>query len=176
MAIAEMRKVILVGQKELREKLIKKLGEKGIFQPVAPSQGENSSFFKLSQVKLASLQENLAKLDTAINFLGKFEDKKFDLGLFPVKAVVRPEQFYSWTKNFPWEDICRECAEMERELERIKEKALELREEYAVILPWRKITFPLEKLRASKYLDFQAAIFPADLKDKLLKKTQDESI
>jgi len=176
MAIAEMRKVILVGQKELREKLIKKLGEKGIFQPVAPSQEENSSFFKPSQVKLTSLQTNLAKLETAINFLGKFEDKKFDLGLFPARVVVRPEQFYSWTKNFPWEDICRECAEMEREFERIKEKVLELREEYAAVLPWRKITFPLEKLRALKYLDFQAAIFSADLKDRILKKTQDEAI
>jgi len=36
MAIAEMRKVLLIGEKEFRERVVKKLGEAGIFQSHSP--------------------------------------------------------------------------------------------------------------------------------------------
>jgi len=174
MAIAEMRKVLLIGEKESKEKIVKKLGEAGIFQPAPFNRKKGSNFFKPSAADTTSLQQTLTKVERAINFLGRFEEKKFDLGLFPSKVIISPKKYSEWIKNFKWEDICKRCAEIEEEVEEIKEKVDSLQEEYKNIIPWRKIFFPLSKLRSFRYLDYQLAILPSEVKTSLQKLVEKE--
>ncbi|MCD6407000.1 V-type ATP synthase subunit I [Candidatus Aerophobetes bacterium] len=175
MAVAEMRKVIFVGEKEVEERFIKKLSEVGIFQPV-PVDKKTLKFLKVPEVKTDSLQNALNKIESAINFLTQFEEKKFDLGLFPSKLIVHPEKWSKWIKDFKWERVCRMCEEIEKDTEKIKEELSSLKEEYTNLLPWRKMTFPLTILKASKYLDCQAGIVPAESKNLILKLTQKKPI
>ncbi len=176
MAIAEMRKVLLTGEKELREKVIKKLREKGIFQPLLLKIEKTPEFFQFPKIETTSLQDVLNKLEQAINFLGKFEEKKkFDLGLFPNKVVVNPQDYSEWVKNFKWDNVCQKCRSLEKEMERIKEETNSLKEEYINLLPWKKISFPLNKLKTSKYLDFQLTILPSETKTSLLELTKKQT-
>lgn len=175
MAIAEMRKVLLIGKKSLREKVVKKLGEAGVFQPVSLNKKESADFFKSPQVNTASLQNSLNRIDRAISFLNRFEEKKFDLGLFPSKIIVSPRKYSKWIRDFKWGKTCKSCSDIEKEIERIKEQTFSLQEEYTNLLPWRKISFPLSRLKTLRYLDFQLGIIPSDTKNLLQKLTKEEA-
>jgi len=176
MAIAEMRKVLFVGEREIKDELVKKLGEAGIFQPVPLGKEKTYQFLKTPEIETNSLQDALTKLESAINFLSRFEEKGFDLGFFPTKIMVNPEEFSQWIKNFKWEDTCNKCSSIETEIEKIKEELSSLKEEYANLLPWRKISFPLSKLKISKYLDFQLGIIPSEMKTLLTKLIKNKPI
>ncbi|RLE14934.1 hypothetical protein DRJ04_01375, partial [Candidatus Aerophobetes bacterium] len=176
MAIAEMRKVLLIGEKEFRERVVKKLGEAGIFQSIPLNREEGLHFLQPPEIKTASLQDALNKLEAAINFLNRFEEKKFDLGLFPAKIMVSPKEYSEWIRNFKWEKICERCSSLENEIEKIKEEISSLQEEYINLLPWRKISFPLSKLKNLRYLDFRIGIIPSEAKSLLLKLVENEAI
>lgn len=176
MAVTEMRKVSLVGEKNLREKLIKKLGEAGIFQSITPEQTSVSDFFTKSEVETDSIEENLIKLEEAINFLERFEDQGFQLGLFPSKVVVDSKDQAQWVKNFKWKDVYEKCRKIENDLTRIDEKSQSLQEEYDNLLPWRKVTCSFSELKKSKYVDFQVGVIPFEAKQSLLELTDKEDI
>jgi len=176
MAIAEMRKVLLIGEATLREKVVKKLQELSIFQSIPPGEDSLSNFFRRSEVKVDFLQDSLSKLEEAINFLNQFEKKKFELGFFPTKILVKPTDYSQWIKSFKWEKVCKRCREIEEEVEKSKEKTLSLREEYLNLLPWKKLSFSLSKLKEARYADFQPAVLPQEAKIPLFKLTQKEAI
>lgn len=175
MAIAEMRKVLLIGEKSLREKVVKKLGEAGVIQPISFDRRSGSNFFKLPEVDTASLQNALNRVERAINFLSRFQERKFDLGLFPSKTMVGEEKYSKWVKSFKWEDICKRCTQIDKETERIKEDTNSLQEEYKSFLPWRKISFPLSRLKTFSHLDYQLGILPSDAKANLQKLVEKEA-
>lgn len=176
MAVARMKKVLLIGEASLREKVIKKLGEVGIFQAVSPEDGSIPKFFQRPEIETTSIQDNLAKLESTINFLRQFEEKKFELGLFPSKVLVKPKEYSEWTKNFKWESVCQSVDEIEMKLEKLKEEENSLYEEHTNLLPWRKLSFALNELKASRYTDIQLGIIPSEAKISLFKMIKDEAI
>ena len=176
MAIAKMRKVLLVGEAGLREDVIKKLADAGIFQSVLPEDGSIPEFFQKTEIKTTSIEENLTKLEATINFLRQFEEKKFELGLFPSKILVKSEEYSEWIKDSNWEKICQNVGEIERKIEKLKEEENSLSEEYTNILPWRKLSFPVNKFKTSKYIDVQLGIIPAEAKTFLSSILKKEAI
>ncbi|MBE0478333.1 V-type ATP synthase subunit I [Candidatus Aerophobetes bacterium] len=175
MAIADMTKVLLIGEKDLRDNVVKKLAEVGIFQPSPLNSKKGPNLFKLSEVKREPLQDNLNKIERAINFLNRFEEKKFDLGLFPSKLIIEQGEYSRWIKNSKWEESCKRCSEIEEEVEKIKEQIGVLQDNYKNLLPWRKISFPLKKLETLKYIAFQLAIIPSEEKDVLQEEAKKQA-
>lgn len=175
MAIAEMRKVLLVGEKKFSEAVVKKLAEAGIFQPISLTPEKDSIFIAPSEVKTTSLHDTLSKIERAINFLNRFDEKKFDLGLFPSKIIVDSKECSEWIRNFKWEAVCERCSEIEVGIERMKEQINSLQEDYKNLLNWRKISFPLHKLEASKYTHFQLIVVPSEEKEILKAATKKEA-
>ena len=147
MAIAEMRKILLIGESSLREKVVKKLQQLGIFQATPPGKESVADFFQKTEVELESLQENLSRLEEGINFLSQFEEKKFELGFFPTRVVVKPADYNNWVKNFNWKRICQKCQKIQEEIEKTKERIFSLREEYLNLSPWRKLPLALKDLK-----------------------------
>ena len=94
MAIAEMRKVFIVGEISSREKTIQQLEKLALFQPEPMDKDLTLSIFKEERVKTQQIEENLSKIDSAINFLSQFEEKKFNLGLFPNKILVQKDKYF----------------------------------------------------------------------------------
>jgi len=172
MAIAEMRKILLIGESSLREKVVKKLQQLGIFQATPPGKESVADFFQKTEVELESLQENLSRLEEGINFLSQFEEKKFELGFFPTRVVVKPADYNNWVKNFNWKRICQKCQKIQEEIEKTKERIFSLREEYLNLSPWRKLPLALKDLKTSKYVEAQPLIIPQESRPLLFKLTE----
>jgi len=109
MAVAEMRKVFIMGEINLREKVIKRLEKLALFQPEPMDKDLTPSVFKKNEIKTQQIEENLSKIGSAIDFLGQFEEKKFDLGLFPNKILVQKDDYLKWTKEFKWDEFYKKC-------------------------------------------------------------------
>lgn len=164
MALSEMRKVYIVGEESLREPLVQKLAELGLFQPEELEQEEINSHFKKREFSTEELEDNLSKLNWTIEYLAQFDEKKMGLGLFPVKTPVKKDIFFNWTKHFNWQEVYGRCEEMKDELENLKKQKDVLQGRERLLQSWKEVTFPLKKLQKDKYLSYQLGTIPRENK------------
>jgi len=176
MAIAEMQRVFIVGEINLREKVIKRLEKLALFQPEPIDKDLDPSVFKEDKVKTQQIEENLSKIGSAIDFLNQFEEKKFDLGLFPNKILVQKNEYLKWIKEFKWEEVYRKCADIEDKMEKIKGEKQALNEKYSFLLPWKNLSISLRELKRKKWIDYQLAVLPSSMVPDLQKRVQKEEM
>ena len=172
MAVCEMRKVYIIGDKDLRDSLIRRLGELALFQPKKMGKDLISSIFKKAErteIKTDEIEENLSKLNWTIEYLGQFERTKTGLGLFPSRAMITQEEFLGWVKNFDWKAICDRCLELNNRLETLREERRYLLERLESLVPWRGLPVPLEKLQGTRSVAYQLGISSSETK-KLLQE------
>ena len=170
MAVCEMRKVYIVGDRDAHELIIKRLSELGVLQLKKVEGNLISSVFKQTKIKTDDIEEKLSKLNWTISYLGQFEKAGAGLGLFPSKRVISRRQFLNWIKNFDWEKICDRCSELHRKSETLTEEKKNLLERYGFLLPWRKLPISLEKLQGTKSVAYQLGIIPQEKRDALEKE------
>jgi len=176
MAIAEMRKVFIVGEISLREKAIQQLEKLALFQPEPMDKDLTLAIFKEERVKTQQIEENLSKIDSAINFLNQFEEKKFNLGLFPNKILVQKDKYLKWIKEFKWEEVYKNCLDIESKMGKLKEEKQVLQQKYYLILPWENLSSSLIKLKEKKWTDYQLVVFPSSIVTGLQKRVQKEGM
>ncbi len=176
MAVAEMRKVFIMGEIDLREKLIKRLEKLALFQPEPMDKDSTPSVFKKDEIKTQQIEENLSKIGSAIDFLSQFEEKKFDLGLFPNKILVQKDDYLKWTKEFQWEEVYKKCLDVEDKMEKLKEEKQALQEKYELLLPWENLSISLKKLKEKKWLNYQLIVFPSSVVPDFQKRTPREGM
>lgn len=177
MALLEMRKVYIIGDKDLREWMVKKLGELALFQPREIKEGKaftSSSFFKKENLPTNHLENNLSKLSWTIDYLGKFNEKKVGLGLFPSKAIIKEAEFLGWVKDFDWEKVCESSQKLKEELETLKEEKETLQGTYRFLYPWRELSFPCQRLLEGKFAAYQWGTIPLETKAALQKELEKE--
>ena len=176
MAISEMRKVYIIGEENLREPLVKELGELGLFQPEELEQEEINFHFKKREFSTEELEDNLSKLNWTIEYLAQFEKKKKGLGLLPLKTPVKQDTFLNWTKHFNWQEVYGKCGELNDELENLRKQKETLEGRERLLQAWEDVTFPSEKLQKSKYLSYQLGTIPREnkiaLQEELEKQTE----
>ncbi len=176
MAIAEMRKVFIVGEISLREKAIQQLEKLALFQPEPMDKDLTLSIFKEERVKTQQIEENLSKIDSAINFLNQFEEKKFNLGLFPNKILVQKDKYLKWIKEFKWEEVYKNCLDIESKMGKLEEEKQALQEKYHLLLPWENLSISLKKLKEKKWTDYQLVVFPSSIVTGLQERVQKEGM
>jgi len=170
MAVCEMRKVYIVGDRDAHDSIIKRLSELGVLQLKKVEGNLISSVFKQTKIKTDDIEEKLSKLNWTISYLGQFEKAGAGLGFFPSKRVISRRQFLNWIKNFDWEKICDRCSELHRKSETLTEEKKNLLERYGFLLPWRKLPISLEKLQGTKSVAYQLGIIPQEKRDALEKE------
>ena len=138
--------------------------------------GIKKIFFKEDKVKTQQIEENLSKISSVIDFLNQFEEKKFDLGLFPNKILVKKDEYLKWIKEFKWEEVYRKCADIEDKMEKLKGEKQALQEKSHLLLPWKNLSISLKKLRRRKWIDYQLAVLPSSMISDLQKRAQKEEM
>ena len=175
MALLEMRKVYIIGDKDLREPVVKRLGELALFEPKEIKEEVSaSSFFKKENLETNHLEDVLSKLGWTIDYLEEFNEKKAGLGLFPSKAIIKEAEFLGWVKDFDWEKVCRSCQKLKEELETLKEEKETLQDTYHFLYPWREISFPYQSLLKGKFVAYQWGTIPLETKATLQKQLEKE--
>jgi len=155
MAVCEIRKVYIIGDRDVRDSVIKRLSELGVLQIKRVEKNLTFPIFKQEEIKTDDLEENLSRLSWTIEYLGEFEKAGAGLGLFPNKAIISRKQFFNWTKNFDWKKICDRCLELKEKSENLREKRRNLLERCEFLLPWGKLPIPLEKLQGTRSVAYQ---------------------
>jgi len=170
MAVCEIRKVYIIGDRDLRDPLIKRLGELGLFQPKKMEEDLVSSIFKQTErkeIKTDGIEENLSRLNWAIDYLGQFEKAKTGLGFFPSKVGINQGQFIDWISNFDWKAICDRCTELKNKLEVLKEERRNLLERLEFFVPWQDLPISLERLRGTRSVACQLGMVSLEAKKTL---------
>jgi len=151
MALLEMRKVHIIGDKDLGESVVKKLGELALFQPGETKEETFTSSLKKENLETKYLEDNLSRLSWTIDYLKEFDEKKAGLGLFPSKTIIKEEEFLGWIKGFDWKKVCKSSQKLKEELETLKEEKETLQETSLSLSLERTIFFlskiPREKVR-----------------------------
>ncbi len=167
MALSEMRKIYIIGEESLREPLMKKLAELALFQSEELEQEEINSHFKKREFCTEELEGHLSKINSTIEYLAQFDEKKTGLGLFPIKTPVKKDTFFNWTKHFNWQEVHDRCEEMKDELENLKKQKESLQGRERFLQSWKEVNFPLQKLQKDKYLSYQLGTIPRKNKSAL---------
>jgi len=172
MAIARMKKVYIVADKELKDSLPAKLRSLGLLEISKVKKSENP--FKDSEEKeqeIEQLEERLSRINSVVEYLGEVEeDKKPGLGLFPRKIAIREEEFLEWIQNSDWEKICDKSNQIKEKLERLKEEKKDLVNEREFLSPWKNLsTISFEKLKESRFITYQMGIITSEVKETFYK-------
>jgi len=172
MAVCEMRKVYIIGERSLRDSLVRKLGRLSLFQPNKIKEGSNPSLKNLKKpaIKTGEIEENLSKLSWAINYLKQFDEKGAILSFFPNKTIVKKEKFLNWISDFDWEKTYKKCQEFKKKLENLNDERGALEERHRLFSPWESLPIPLKKLQKAKYIVYWLGIAPRQSKENLQKK------
>jgi len=172
MAVCEMRKVYIIGERSLRDSLVRKLGRLSLFQPNKIKEGSNPSLKNLKKpaIKTGEIEENLSKLSWAINYLKQFDEKGAILSFFPNKTIVKKEKFLNWISDFDWEKTYKKCQEFKEKLEDLNDERGALEERHRLFSPWESLPIPLKKLQKAKYIVYWLGIAPRQSKENLQKK------
>jgi V/A-type H+-transporting ATPase subunit I len=169
MAVCEMRKVYIIGDRDMREGVIKRLSELGVLQ-IKKVEKNLISGVKQKEIKTDDLEENLSRLSWTIGYLRKFERAGAGLGLFPNKVMISRKQFFNWTKNFAWKKICDRCSELHGKSETLREERKNLLGRCELLLPWGKLPIPLKKLQGTKLVAYQLGIISSERSPALQKE------
>jgi len=174
MALLEMRKVHIIGDKDLGESVVKKLGELALFQPGETKEETFTSSLKKENLETKYLEDNLSRLSWTIDYLKEFDEKKAGLGLFPSKTIIKEEEFLGWIKGFDWKKVCKSSQKLKEELETLKEEKETLQETYHFLYPWRELSFSCQRFQERKFVAYQWGTIPLETKDTLQKELEKE--
>jgi len=176
MALSEMRKVYIIADESLRESLVKKLGELALFQPTEIEEKEITPYFKKRELSTQELEDNLSKLNSTIEYLAQFDEKKFGLGLFPGKTLVKENTFFHWIEKFNWQKVHLRCEKLKEELENLRKEKEALQERHHLLQPWKELVLSSQRLQKGKYLTYQLGTIPREnritLQDELEKQKE----
>jgi len=174
MAVAEMRKITLIGQEEDRHQIITRLSRLGIVQPRPPRENPTLSLYKKNEVSTGEVEEILSKLQFIINFLGQFEKKGLGLSFFPSRVVVSEKDYRTWIDKFDWKNLSHKCRVWEKRIQDLAEDKARLTDRRSSLQPWCELPFSPAHLKESKYISYQLGIAPREKGEELERRVRKE--
>ena len=174
MAIAEIRKITIIGQEENHCQIITKLSHLGVVQPRPLKENPPLSLYKKNEVSTREVEEILSKLQSIINFLGRFEKKGLGLSFFPSRVVVSEKDYRIWIDKFDWKNLYHKCRVWEKGIQDLAEDKNKLTDRKSSLEPWYELPFSPTHLEKSKYLSYQLIIAPREKEEKFEKQIRKE--
>lgn len=181
MTVETIKKVYLLGHKEIESEVINLLQDLGVVEisELLPEYKETAKEVVTSEEKISSKIENkepeekLTQLEYLIGLLGKFVPPK---GFFETmgkeKVILSKKELRETVDSFNLERIYSDCKSLEKKLEELKIKRNKLENERHQILPWlpleaklnqfistEKVKIDLGHLPLNKYNDFKKDFF-----------------
>jgi len=146
MAIAEMKKIHLVGHQHIENRVTQLLHHLGVTQ-IIDIREENEELRPESSGEEKKLEERLAQINRILAFLSQYEKSSFVKGLwdsfFPAKAYFAKEEARHILRSFSELEAYHDFKALDEKIELIKIKRGELEEEKKNLLGYFR--FPLAK-------------------------------
>ncbi|HAW60061.1 MAG TPA: hypothetical protein DCW86_01140 [Actinobacteria bacterium] len=151
-----MKKVYLIAHDSLRSQLIDSLHEQGLLhitnlreempeQELPQAEAEYES--ALREADLA-----ISKAEFVLNFLVGFEEEKkgFLAGMIKEKIVVEKERFYRIKEKVDFEEVYRECEELDVKLTSIDNRLSHLSQLRASLEPWLPLRIRFDEVKETR--------------------------
>lgn len=148
-----MKKILIVGHKEEKEKILKSLATFGAVEITAPQIEKSEAITN----EIASLTKKLNRTKTAIEVLNKFDNSK--KSIFSEKLSITDEEIFSESDQAY--AIVKEINKNYEEMEHLKSNSIKLQNEKAKIEPYINSTIPINTLQ-TKTVYFETGFFSKD--------------
>ena len=112
-----------------------------------PSSAKTNQNCKALAERPRQIEERLEKLEQAIAFLGEYAEKKAGIAaaLAP-RAVIDQNHFSKIVSSANAMDKLESCQQLQRKINSLKTEAENLSSQIQHLLPWEKLTTPLEEI------------------------------
>lgn len=143
MAIEAIKKIYLLGYKEIEGEVISLLQDLGVVEisELLPEYKEETE-----RLENKELQGKLEQLEYLINLLGKYVPRKGGLETTGKERIVLSQrEFQEIVENFDFFKIYQNCRNLEKELDELKIKRNKLETEKHQITPWLPLQTKLER-------------------------------
>ena len=151
MGLAKVKKVYLIGHKNIKDEILDILQDLGCVHIESSGFIVNSNFEISSDKEMEILLKELSDLSFCINFLKNFEEEKsFKDKIFKSKKILSFDEMKKISETFDYKSIIRECKEIDSKIKKLEQRKKSLENEILELLEWQKIDYPLAYLNETK--------------------------
>ena len=184
MAVSQMRRVQIFAHSSHRAALVKGLQDLKIIhindlreqeEPASEASAESET-----RVIIRGIQSDLSRLQSTIDYLANFEQKKgFVEGLFGGKIVLSSQEYADTAKDVAhgeWRTICNECQSIEEQSAILTSREGRLNNDKQHLLLWADLDVPIEEIQDTEKAAIRMGIVPVSTYDALVAELKSSEI
>ena len=176
MAVSQMQRVQIFAHSSHRASLIKDLQDLEIIHVNDLNEQEKPT----DEVPLESevrtiirgMQNDLSRLQSAVNYLSNFEPKKgFIAGLLGDRVVLSSQEYAEIAReesDGEWRNNCNECQSLENEATNLTSRESRLKNDRENLRLWSSLDVPIEEIQDTEKVAIRIGIVPLSTYDGLL--------
>jgi len=155
LAIAEFRKIRVVGYRTCRDDVLGELQSTGVME-IAEVLEEDVSDLEISE----DVQEKINRVEFCLKSFSPFRKKGIMENFLPAKVEVDSEEYRDTPGKFDLEGVYEGCRDRERKLRELNAEEGRLRNKFQELSPWRKLTATFEELNGTEAVELLPVKIP----------------
>jgi len=151
MAIAQIKKIQILGHKKNQEAVLDHLQDSGIIEVTRVSQALLPT--QSTPEESSDLENRLRSLKEGIDNLGLYEVKKAGLlgSLFKARPIIRPEVIQDAIRDGAYQKIITEIKENEAKIKQLENQIRKTNSNFGLLMPWRGVNIAVQDLFPGRY-------------------------
>jgi len=134
-----------------------------------------------TKATIRNIQNDLSRLQSTINYLADFEQKKGFIASFlgSGKPVLSSQEYSDIAKEatrYEWRNICDECQTMEDQAAKLVSREGRLRSEREHLSFWSNLDAPIEEIQDTEKTEIRIGIVPVNTYDNLLAEVKSSNM
>lgn len=192
MAVSQMQRVQIFAHNSHRASLIRDLQDLGIIHVNDLNKLEEPKDFSSDETKdetpgesgaktsIRSMQSDLSRLQSAIDYLANFEAKKgFLAGFMGGRIVLSPQEYSDIAKKEregEWRNICNECQALEDRSVSLTSRESRLKSDAENLRLWINLDVPVEEIQDTEKVAIRLGVVPLSAYDALLAELENSEV
>ena len=176
MAVSQMQRVQIFAHSSHRASLIKDLQDLEIIHVNDLNEQEKPTDEVPSESEVRTIirgmQNDLSRLQSAVNYLSNFEPKKgFIAGLLGDRVVLSSQEYAEIAReesDGEWRNSCNECQSLENEATNLTSRESRLKSDRENLRLWSSLDVPIEEIQDTEKVAIRIGIVPLSTYDGLL--------
>lgn len=164
MAIVDVKKMSVIALQSDKGKIVRLLQKLGKVEIIdikerIPKEEWEELFVSREHTKdLMALQEKLADIQFALEFLGRYSKAK--KSLLAEKPAYREEELEKMATSRELWDIVKECRELEARLNGLKSEEMKLNNTVEMLRPWEGLDIPIDEIKHTEKVAMHIGTLP----------------
>jgi len=184
MAVSQMQRAQIFAHGSRRASLVKDLQDMEIIHINNPNAQEEptSELSEESELRtlIRGIRNDLSRLQSTIDYLARFEEKKgFIAGFLGGRIVLSSQGYADIAKEAAhgeWRNICNECQSLEEQAMRLTSSEGRLASDRERLLLWSKLDVPIEEIQDTEKTSIRIGVVPLNTYESLIADLRDSEV